>query len=177
MAVTRDGLMAFFAEHGIETRTYDHPALFTVEESRSTRPDMPGAHTKNLFLKDKKGRYFLVVAREETDIALKSLHRKIGGAGRLSFAGPEAMAALLGVEPGSVTAFGVVNDRERIVTVVLDESLANSDIVNAHPLTNTATTAIRHDDLTRFFRLTGHDFLVTTLGDDDQTPSNETSAR
>ncbi|MEN3793110.1 prolyl-tRNA synthetase associated domain-containing protein [Fulvimarina sp. MAC3] len=176
MAMTRDDLMEFFAEHDIEVTTVDHPALFTVDESRSVRGDIPGAHTKNLFLKDKKGRIFLVVAEEDSEVALKSLHKKIGGSGRLSFASADQMRDLLGVEPGSVTAFGVVNDTAHLVNVVLDERLGEYDIVNGHPLTNTATTSLRYEDLLRFFRLTGHAILVTKLGDDDEDHANETSA-
>ncbi|MER0239701.1 prolyl-tRNA synthetase associated domain-containing protein [Fulvimarina sp. MAC8] len=176
MAMTRGDLMEFFAEHDIVVTTVDHPALFTVEESRAVRGEIPGAHTKNLFLKDKKGKIFLVVAEEETDVALKTLHKRIGGSGRLSFASADQMRELLGVEPGSVTAFGVVNDNDHVVNVVLDESLGAYDIVNGHPLTNTATTSLRYEDLLRFFRLTGHEILVTKLGDDDEPNANETSA-
>ncbi|EAU41355.1 hypothetical protein FP2506_01270 [Fulvimarina pelagi HTCC2506] len=177
MATTRDDLMAFFARNDIVVTTVDHPALFTVEESRSVRGEIPGAHTKNLFLKDKKGKMFLVVAEEDTEVALKSLHRRIGGSGRLSFASADQMQELLGVEPGSVTAFGVINDCEHVVNVVLDERLGAYDIVNGHPLTNTATTSLRYEDLLRFFRLTGHAILVTKLGDDDEPNANETSAK
>ena len=173
--MTRDDLINFFAEHDIAVTTVEHPALFTVDESRSVRGDIAGAHTKNLLLKDKKGTIFLVVAEEETEVALKTLHKRIGGSGRLSFASADQMRERLGVEPGSVTAFGVVNDVEHVVKVVLDERLGGYDIVNAHPLTNTATTSIRYEDLLRLFRLTGHEILVTKLGDDDFNAS-ETSA-
>ncbi|RFC64554.1 prolyl-tRNA synthetase associated domain-containing protein [Fulvimarina endophytica] len=177
MTARREDLMAFLSENGIETQTVEHPPLFTVEGSRAARGEIEGAHTKNLFLKDKKGTIFLVVADEESEVALKSLHKRIGGSGRLSFASAEQMLDLLGVEPGSVTAFGVLNDREHRVSVVLDERLLNADIVNAHPLTNTATTSIRREDLLRFFRLTGHEILVTRLGDDDETSGYEANAQ
>ena len=172
MALDKDGLLARLDDLGIETRTVDHPPLHTVEESQDLRGEIAGAHTKNLFLKDKKGRIFLVVAEETRAVDLKGLHKRIGASGRLSFAGPERMRQLLGVEPGSVTAFGVVNDSERQVLVVLDEELVRHDMVNCHPLTNTATTTIAAADLMAFFRHTGHEPLVIALdapgdGEDD----------
>lgn len=176
MTLTRDGLMATLSENQISVTTVEHPPLFTVEESRGLRGEIPGAHTKNLFLKDRKGTIFLVVAEEETVVDLKQLHRRIGASGRLSFASGETMRALLGVEPGSVTAFGVINDRDRVVRVVLDERLTAYDIVNCHPLTNTATTSIALADLKRFFHLTGHEFLVAPLAEGADDQQDETSA-
>ncbi|WP_083591671.1 prolyl-tRNA synthetase associated domain-containing protein [Aurantimonas sp. 22II-16-19i] len=166
---TRDELMTYLAERSIEATTIEHPALFTVAESQGLRGEIAGGHTKNLFVKDKKGRHFLVVAEESRAVDLKSLHRLIGAQGRLSFASAEAMMALLGVEPGSVTAFGVLNDRAGQVTVVLDEGLLAHDMVNCHPLTNTATTTVATDGLMTFFRSTGHEPLVVRLdGETDQ---------
>ena len=148
---------------GIETTTMEHPPLHSVSQSQSLRGEIVGGHTKNLFLKDKKGRIFLVVAQESSAVDLKGLHRRIGGSGRLSFAGPDQMMALLGVTPGSVTAFGVLNDTDGRVTVVLDQALLMHDMVNCHPLTNTATTTLASADLMAFLKSTGHEPLVMAL--------------
>ncbi|GGE20386.1 DNA-binding protein [Aureimonas endophytica] len=163
-ARTRDELFQFLAGLGIETVTTDHLPLFTVEESRALRGTIAGGHTKNLFLKDKKGRLFLVVAEEDSMVDLKSLHQRIGASGRLSFVDAGRMREALGVEPGSVTAFALLNDEARQVSLVLDAALAAHDMVNCHPLTNTATTTIRRDDLLRFFAATGHEPRVADLG-------------
>ena len=116
--------------------------VFTVAESQAIKQEIPGGHSKNLFLKDKKGRLFLVVADAETRIDLKRLHEAIGASGRLSFGSAELLREMLGVEPGSVTPFALVNDRERRVTLVLDEALMRSEPVNFHPLVNSATTGL-----------------------------------
>ena len=129
----RDALMAYLDGLGIATTTVAHPPLHTVEESQALRGTIAGGHTKNLFLKDKKGTIFLVVAEESRTVDLKGLHKRIGASGRLSFASADQMRALLGVEPGSVTAFGVVNDRDGTVRLVLDEGLLMHDMVNCHP--------------------------------------------
>ncbi|HEY0053320.1 MAG TPA: YbaK/EbsC family protein [Caulobacteraceae bacterium] len=137
----RDALLAFLDQQGITHRTLEHPAVFRVGEGLDIKAAMPGAHTKNLFLKDAKDRLWLVSARQDTAIDLKRLPAAIGAA-RLSF-GPKAlMVETLGVTPGSVTAFGLINDAERRVTFVLDKALAEAETVNFHPLTNTATTAV-----------------------------------
>ncbi|MBO0661618.1 prolyl-tRNA synthetase associated domain-containing protein [Jiella sp. MQZ9-1] len=163
MPATRDELMTFLSDLGVTVTTIDHPPLHTVAESQKLRGTIAGGHTKNLFVKDKKSRHFLVVAEEDRAVDLKSLHKLIGAQGRLSFAGPDAMMAMLGVTPGSVTAFGVLNDRGGQVTVVLDEGLTLHDMVNCHPLTNTATTTIAIDGLMTFFKATGHEPLMTRL--------------
>ena len=121
---------------------------------------MPGGHTKNLFLKDKKDNYFLVVVDEEAIVDLKAIHHLIGAASRVSFGKPEALLELLGVTPGAVTAFGVVNDPEQRVKLVIDSALLENEIINAHPLTNEATTSIASADLLRFARATGHEPVV-----------------
>ncbi|MBO0903773.1 prolyl-tRNA synthetase associated domain-containing protein [Jiella sonneratiae] len=158
--------MAYLGELGIAAATIEHPPLFTVAESQALRGEIAGGHTKNLFVKDKKGRHFLVVAEESRAVDLKSLHRVIGAQGRVSFADADRMMEMLGVTPGSVTAFGVLNDRDGRVTVVLDEGLLAHDMVNCHPLTNTATTTIATDGLMTFFRATGHEPLVARLDGD-----------
>jgi Ala-tRNA(Pro) deacylase len=127
-----------------------------VEESQALRGDIPGGHTKNLFLKDKKDAVYLVVAPEDAEVDMKTLHRRIGSA-RLSFGRPELLLDLLGVVPGSVTPFGVINDGDRRVTVVLDEGLMRNEELNFHPLRNDATTTIGRDDLLVFLRATGHE--------------------
>lgn len=164
MAKTRGELFDFLGRLGIETTTAEHPPLHTVEESRSLRGAIPGGHTKNLLLKDKKGRLFLVVAEEDRAIDLKTLHARIGAQGRLSFVDAERMEDVLGVSPGSVTAFGLLNDAAHRVTLVLDAGLLLHDMVNCHPLTNTATTSIRRDDLVRFFEATGHEPAIVDFG-------------
>jgi Ala-tRNA(Pro) deacylase len=165
MTTTPRQLFDFLAGLGIDVRTVEHPPLYTVVESRALRGEIAGGHTKNLFLKDKKGSYFLVTLEEDAEVDLKRIHEKIGASGRVSFGKPEALMELLGVEPGGVTAFGLVNDREHRVRFVLEEGLMRHDTINAHPLTNTATTSIGRDDLLAFVRATGHDPAILKLSD------------
>src|SRR5690606_15849022 len=160
---TRAALHAFLRDLGIATATIEHPPLFTVEQSQALRGTNPGAHTKNLFLKDRKGRLFLVVAQEDARLDLKRLHEPLGASGRLSFGRPDEMQGALGVEPGSVTALAALNDRAGRVSVVLDAALMRSDRINCHPLVNTATTTIGRDDLIAFLRATGHEPLILDL--------------
>jgi Ala-tRNA(Pro) deacylase len=157
MPARRADLLARLDALGITTTTVEHPPLFTVEESRALRGDITGGHTKNLFLKDKKDRVFLVVAEEDAPIDMKSLHKRIGAAGRLSFGRPELLMELLGVVPGAVTPFGVVNDDGQRVSVILDAGLMRHGRLNFHPLENTATTTIGRDDFVRFLQSTGHE--------------------
>ena len=145
----RSDLIAFLDTHGVDHATTDHEAVFRVGEGEGIKDDIPGAHTKNLFLKDAKGRLWLISAKDDTVIDLKRLHTVIGAA-RLSFGPAELMAETLGVTPGSVTAFGLVNDTDRCVTFVLDKALADAGQVNFHPLTNTATTTVSQAGLRRF---------------------------
>jgi Ala-tRNA(Pro) deacylase len=157
MPATPDELFAFLDRLGIAHATVSHPALFTVDQSQALRGTIPGGHTKNLFLKDKKGALFLVTALEDAAIELKSLHRRLGAVGRFSFGPADLMRTTLGVEPGAVTPFGALNDRDGRVTIVLDEALMAHDTINAHPLVNTMTTSIGRDDLVAFLRATGHE--------------------
>ncbi|HEY7457276.1 MAG TPA: prolyl-tRNA synthetase associated domain-containing protein [Xanthobacteraceae bacterium] len=157
MAAKPEDLFAFLDRLGIGHRTVTHPPLFTVEQSRELRGQLPGAHTKNLFLIDRKDRLFLVVAEESAEIDLKHLHRRIGASGRLSFGKPEVLRSVLGVEPGSVTPFATINDTERRVAVLIDATLAAQSELNCHPLTNTRTTRLAMADLMRFLRETGHE--------------------
>lgn len=160
---TREHLFAFLGSLGIATATIEHRAVFTVAESDTLEREIPGAHTKNLFLKDAKGRLLLIVAQAHTSIDLKSLHKVLGCA-RLSFGKPELLMEVLGVPPGSVTAFSVINDRDRRVSVVIDAALMAYDTINCHPLINTATTTIARDDLVRFLCETGHPPEISSLG-------------
>ena len=155
MAWTREMLLDHLAGLGIKTETVEHPPLFTVEESQALRGEIPGAHTKNLFLKCKKGSLWLITALEETPVNLKTLHHALGS-GRLSFGNAELLMEVLGVTPGSVSTFGAVNDTESRVTVVLDERLMQHERINLHPLVNTATTGLSRDDLIRFLKACGH---------------------
>lgn len=144
-------LYAFLAAHGIDQTTLEHPAVFRVDEGHDIKARMPGGHTKNLFLKDGKGQLWLICALGQTTIDLKRLPPAIGAA-RLSFGSAELMQAVLGVTPGSVTLFALINDAERRVKLVLDAELLKSEPVNFHPLTNTATTAISQAGLRRFLK-------------------------
>ena len=163
MPATRQDLFARLAQLGIETYTVEHEPLFTVAESSKLEREIPGAHTKNLFLKDDGGELFLVVARTQTRVDLKALAKTLH-AGRFSFGKPELLMQALGVPPGSVTAFAVINDPERRVRVVIDAELMQYDCVNCHPLENTATTNIARDDLLRFIRSCGHEPRIAVLG-------------
>jgi Ala-tRNA(Pro) deacylase len=156
-------LFALFDRLGIAARTYAHVPVFTVAQSQGIKEEIPGGHSKNLFLKDKKGRIFLVVAHAETRIDLKRLHEALGASGRLSFGSPELLREVLGVEPGSVTPFALVNDRERRVSLVLDAALMEHEPVNFHPLVNSATTGVSRADLLKFFAATGHEPRVLRL--------------
>jgi Ala-tRNA(Pro) deacylase len=158
----RAELLAFLDARGIAHRTRDHPAVFRVEEGLELKAAMPGAHTKNLFLKDKKDRLWLVSARQDTPIDLKRLDRAIGSA-RLSFATEALLWEALGVRPGSVTAFALLNDRRRRVRFVLDRALHDAEIVNFHPMENTATTAVSGADFRRFLDAIGVEPLVVDL--------------
>jgi Ala-tRNA(Pro) deacylase len=157
MPATPADLFATLDRLSIAHKTVEHPALYTVEQSRALRGQIPGGHTKNLFLKDKKGALFLVVAHEEAAIALGGLHRLLGASGRLSFGTAELMRATLGVEPGSVTPFAAINATARGVAIVLDAPLMGHPSLNFHPLVNTMTTTIARDDLLRFLRASGHE--------------------
>jgi Ala-tRNA(Pro) deacylase len=163
MPASRDDLMDYLAELGIAAATVDHPPVFTVDEAQTLRGTIAGAHSKNLFLKDKKGALFLVVAREAAAIDLKHLHNRIGASGRLSFGQPELLLDKLGVAPGSVTPFGLMNDRPPSVRVILEAELVAAETVNFHPLINSATTSLASGDLLTFIRATGHEPEIVDL--------------
>jgi Ala-tRNA(Pro) deacylase len=172
MPATPDDLFALLDGLGIAHRTVTHPPLFTVEQSQALRGQIPGAHTKNLFLKDKKDALFLVVALEDAKIELKSLHRLLGATGRFSFGSADLLREVLGVAPGAVTPFGAINDTTARVTVVLDTGLMQHEVINCHPLVNTRTTSIVREDLVKFLEATGH-LPRITLVTDAQTASPE----
>jgi Ala-tRNA(Pro) deacylase len=166
MPKTPDDLFAFLDSLGISVSTRSHPPLFTVADSQAFRGDIAGGHTKNLFLKDKKDNFFLVTVDEDATVDLKHIHHLIGATSRVSFGKPEALMDLLGVVPGSVTVFGLINDGAARVRLVLDEALMENGVINGHPLTNEATTSISNTDLLRFARATGHEpaILKVTQG-------------
>jgi len=153
---TPDQLFAYLDRLGIAHSTVKHLPLFTVEQSRALRGQIRGGHTKNLFLRDKKQALYLVVAQEDAEIDLKSLHRRLGASGRFSFGSSDLLREVLGVAPGAVTPFGVINDTQGRVRVVLDAPMMEHATLNFHPLDNTMTTSIARDDLVKFLKSTGH---------------------
>lgn len=163
MPRTPDDLFAMLDGLGIAHETQHHPAVFTVADSKRLRGVLPGAHVKNLFVKDKKSRLFLISAVEDTRIDLKRIHEAIGGSGRVSFGSADLLMEALGVAAGSVTPFAAINDEAGRVTMVLDERLMAYERINVHPLVNTMTTGVRRDGLVRFLRATGHEPLVAPL--------------
>ncbi len=156
MPATRDDLFARFAELDIATTTSEHPPVFTVEEAQRVHHGIPGGHCKNLFLKDEKGELWLIVCLEEARVDLKSAPAKIGSK-RLTFGKPDLLMDILGVEPGSVTPFGLINDKATKVNVILDAAMMEHELLNYHPLANTATTTIATRDLVTFIRSCGHE--------------------
>jgi Ala-tRNA(Pro) deacylase len=166
---TSSDLLTFLESLSIRTQTHEHAPVFTVAESQAVRDAIPGGHTKNLFLKDKKGRYFLLTVGEDAQIDLKRIHTAIGAQGRVSFGKADALMDLLGVVPGAVTCFGVINDTDDRVTLIFDEALMENDIINGHPLRNDATTSIARDDLRRFVEATGHTFTILNLSAPEAT--------
>ena len=151
-----------FTALSIAWQTYAHKPVFTVEEADGVHDAIPGGHTKNLFLKDRKDGLWLVVVRDSLRVNLKALAKQFGVA-RFSFGSADLLIATLGIEPGSVTPFALVNDPQGTVRVVLDEGMLALRPLNFHPLRNDRTTAISPDDLLRFIRATGHEPLVTAL--------------
>ncbi|MCO5733503.1 prolyl-tRNA synthetase associated domain-containing protein [Rhizobium sp. SSA_523] len=164
-AKTADDLFRFLDGLSIAHKTSHHAPVFTVSESESLRDEIPGGHTKNLFVKDKKNRYFVLTVEERAVVDLKKVHGLIGASGRVSFGSPEKLLDYLGVVPGCVTVFGAINDTEGQVTFILDEDLMRHEIINGHPLTNDQTTSIGRDDLLHFLKATGHEPLVLKVTD------------
>ena len=179
-------IYAFLDQHGIAYQRFDHPAVFTCEQANELRMPMPGKDTKNLFLRDEKGkRHFLVTVGHEKQVDIKAMKTLFGvhppspasaGYGevkKLSFASPERLKAHLGVEPGSVTLLGLINDPEHRVEVFIDEAVWNAEAICCHPLVNTATLCISHEGIEKFLRATGHEaevIDVPAVSINDQSP-------
>lgn len=156
-------LFALLDRHGTPHETVEHEAVFTVAQSQAIERDLPGGHTKNLFLKDKKGQIFLVTAEAHARIDLKRLHVPLGAASRLSFGSADLLREVLGVEPGSVTPLALANDRAGRVRFFLDRTLTRFDTINTHPLVNTMTTVIPRDALIAFLAAIDHPPTVIDL--------------
>ncbi len=163
MPKSYEQLMQFIDDLGIEVSTVRHAAVYTVAEAQALRGKITGAHTKNLFLKDKRDSFFLLTVDEEAEVDLKTIHTKIGASSRVSFGKPEKLMEYLGLVPGAVSVLGVINDAGHNVKLILDESLLQHETINAHPLTNEATTSIRPDDLLKFLKATGHSPLILKI--------------
>ncbi|MBL6928827.1 MAG: prolyl-tRNA synthetase associated domain-containing protein [Rhodospirillales bacterium] len=162
MNATPDDLFARLDRLGIKTQTHRHPPVFTVEESKRLRGDLPGAHCKNLLLRDHKKSLWLVVAAEDRAIDLKAL-KGLMGSGRLSFAKAEVLRETLGVDAGAVTPFALINAAEDVLHVVLDAAMMRRELLNFHPLTNAATTAITPDGLLTFISSCGHEPRIVEM--------------
>ncbi len=157
----------FLADHDIEYERHDHPPVFTCEEAERLVPDMPAARTKNLFLRDRKGRrHFLVVVGYEKAVDLKALTSLLG-VRKLGFASPERLKRYLGVDAGSVSILGLVNDADQAVEVIVDEGLWGAETLRCHPLVNTSTLVISRDGIQRFLEITGHQVRVLNVPDRD----------
>ncbi|HEY0327970.1 MAG TPA: prolyl-tRNA synthetase associated domain-containing protein [Rhodopseudomonas sp.] len=161
--MTSDDLLAYLADQHISATTHDHPAVHTVEDSRRLRGDIPGIHTKNLFLRDSKKTFFLVVADEAATVNLKDLRHKIGAKGNLSFGAADVLLDMLGVTPGSISLLALVNDATHNVTLVVDQSLLAAETINCHPLSNRRTTSLSAEALRQFLANTGHSPLSISL--------------
>ncbi|MEM7423980.1 MAG: YbaK/EbsC family protein [Pseudomonadota bacterium] len=148
-------LYALFDAHGIAYAHNTHPPLHTVEESKRLRGELPGAHVKNMFLKDKKSQLWLVTCLEHRKIRIRDLEKQIG-APKASFGKPDLLWDALGIRPGAVSPFGLINDPAQRVHAVLDRQMLEVDPINAHPLHNEATTTVKSSDFLRFFELVGH---------------------
>lgn len=176
MAASREDLFAYLTEIGVEHRTVDHPAVFTVEESREIKASMPGGHSKNLFLKDKKGALALAVAHADTKVDLVGLGKRLGVKGRFSFGKPELMTDVLGVIPGAVTPFALMNESaQRLDHLVFDAALFDHQPVWFHPLENTASTAVSPDGLMTFAARLGFAPTIVDLAaplDASKTPTD-----
>jgi Ala-tRNA(Pro) deacylase len=161
---SRADLFARLAHLGIATQTFEHEAAFTVEQAKAVHGNIPGGHCKNIFCKDEKGVLWLIVALEDSVINLKTAPQKIGSK-RLTFGKPELLMEILGVTPGSVTPFGLINDVTAKTNVILDAAMMRETQLNFHPLENTATTTIASADLLTFIRACGHEPRVVEVSE------------
>ncbi len=163
MPATEQDLYARLDSLGLGWTTTEHPPLHTVAESKALRGELEGGHVKNLFLRDKNRKIWLVVAEEDRPVDLKAFRKRIGARGSLSFGSPESLMEVLGVAPGAVSPFGLINDADCRATVILDEGLMAHRLVNVHPLRNDATTTISGAGLLAFIRSCGHDPQIMDL--------------
>ena len=168
MLRTKDAILERLEAMGVKVTTHRHPPVFTVGEAHAHTRHLPGAHCKNLFLKDKKGRLWLVTCSDDRRLDLTALSKALGAA-RFSFGRADLLGVVLGVTPGSVTPLAIVNDTLGQVTMVLDAALLAHATINCHPLENDATTALGSADLVRFVRETGHEPIVLDLDPFDAT--------
>jgi Ala-tRNA(Pro) deacylase len=159
LPTTPDTLMATLSSLDIRFTTHTHPPLGTVEDSKSFRGDLQGSHIKNLYLRDRKKRNFLLVTEENKAIDLKALPNRIGS-DRLSFGSADRLFEMLGVRPGAVSPFSLINDPDHKVQLILDAELAEQPCVFAHPLVNDMTLGVSGRDLIRFFSYTGHHLQI-----------------
>lgn len=156
-------LYSFFSEHGIEYERHDHPPVYTVEEAKRLVPHLPGAKTKNLFLRDKSGnRHILVVVGHDKNVDLKALS-KVLGLSKLGLASPDRLKRYLGIEPGSVSMLAVVNDPEHEVDLVVERDVWRAKAFQCHPLVNTSTLVISKAHIERFLEATGHEAQVASV--------------
>jgi len=162
MTATQIDLFDRLKSLGIQTETRHHAPVHTVDEARRLRGEIGGGHCKNLFLKDEKGDIWLIVCLEEARVDLKTAPAKIGSK-RLTFGKPELLKEVLGVEPGSVTPFGLINDTMQRTRVILDQAMMEHAILNFHPLRNDATTSIAAADIVRFIRSCGHNPRIVAV--------------
>ena len=165
MPATRIELMTFLEKLGLATATFDHEPVFTVEEAQKVHGNIAGGHCKNLFCKDEKGALWLIVALENARIDLKAAKDKIGSK-RLTFGKPELLMEILGLEPGSVSPFGLINDKLVKTNVILDAAMMKNEKLNFHPLKNDATTTIASADLVTFIKACGHSPRIVAVSDD-----------
>ena len=161
--IERDRLMARLLNLGIDAPVVRYPAHTSIEEGKRLRDDLSGAFTKDLLLKDKKGRLFFVTAFKDTDIDLKTLHTRIGAQGRLGFASPDAMAELLRVHPGTATPLGLMNDTENAVTLVVDEALLGAEQLNFQPMTHIESIGLTWPQFRTFVASCDREPLVVHL--------------
>ena len=160
----RERLYRRIEELGIDAATVPYPAHRTVEEGKALRGDMAGTFTKNLLLKDKKGRLFLIVAHEDQILDLKTLHKRIGANGRMGFAPAGLVPSVLGVEPGALTPLALLNDDGGLVTAVIEAGLMDADQLNFHPLVNTESIGLKPAELLLFIASCGREAVTTELG-------------
>lgn len=150
----------YLETHSISFERFDHPAVFTCEAAAEHTNHLPGAPTKNLFLRDKNGeRHFLLSVPHDKQVDLKGLV-PLFKTNKLSFGSPERLQRYLGVEPGSVTLLGLIHDPAHAVEVYIDRDLWNAAALQCHPLVNTGTLVIPHAGLEKFFTATGHRYQV-----------------